>query len=48
MILRTAAVLVGLLLIAVAFGFAVSPWLALAVPGVALAAVGLLADSGDA
>ncbi len=44
MILRLAAVLAGLALIAAALG-SVSLWFALLVPGVALVAVGLLADS---
>lgn len=47
MVLRIAAVIVGLVLVAAALALAFSPWLAIAVPGVALVCVGMLADSGD-
>lgn len=45
MVVRIAAVLIGLTLVALALALSISPWLALAVPGVALTAIGLLADS---
>ncbi len=47
MVVRILVVAAGLILVALALGLAVSPWLALAVPGVALVAVGMLADSGE-